>query len=394
MVKALVIHTTLGDVVRMKEKAPLAYVRRMAPISIEMDDVSKVHYKSALRYLQHFGVNLAHKGDSIVVERTFQAAKLEIISRNPGIDTTSDAYWKSVGALTMEIVEQSQSNYDIVLKSSLGASTNELTRVFTMFSTDRNQLLNLIYDAEFDITHGKKVRGTKTLTGAMLSLSMLAVISQAFKVWRLKDDKDKTTAQQLLDEFVSNVFQLGYFTGPLYNKLIQGYDVSIMSIDALMLLLGNVTKITNEQTPENFRKLLVSSLDMAGLNLRFLENDLILPGLARIDWTKYDAYARHTAMGLTATDYYPRIESAILANNEADVRQLAEVITKYNIDKQMAVNEYNANRTKDEPKKDDVNYRSYKSTAWYREWKAAGKVDEMYMMDTAIQNAMAKFGAK
>lgn len=84
--------------------------------------------------------------DCTVAAALWEACKIEVRDKM-GISADNPEYMSTVTDLYDKVVEETQSNYDVLHRPEALKSTNELTKTLTMFQTDNLQQTGLIYDA-------------------------------------------------------------------------------------------------------------------------------------------------------------------------------------------------------------------------------------------------------
>jgi hypothetical protein len=417
LVRSGVTILSKNDREMMKKHAPFLHNRLRTGGNIEAYESANLALRGMGRVLRPFrnlGVNANQRIDAFVVGRTWAAAKAQVRRSHKDISVNSDAYWEAVSELSFKIAEECLTNYSPTLRSMFGNNSDEFLRMLTMFSTDRNQLRNLLEDARWDIAHGKKARGARTLTGVLCSMMFLIAVDALLNRWRYrkKEDEEAGFLEKILfggegpkwfDVFSSVADQImsTSYMGSIFDVFSKGYEPRHMSVSAITDLAidmaglldhwvdeGDETfidrLIPGEESLEYGRRVLESASQLLGFNVNFLERDFIVPILMRVDWTKYDAYARVTKMGLGAADFYPYVQSAVSGGNKEDMRQLAEVLAKYVVDKQKV--------------NDSAATYPYRSTNWYREEKmkheTTGAPNKYAEFDEMYYSAYRRFGGQ
>lgn len=361
------------DADMMRKYAPALWLRRHTGPNIETVETSKLlpgkimsavrPAKAIFEAMKHVGVRSTQAVDTYVIARIWNACKLQIKADMPGINPNSEAFWKRVAEMATEIVFETQSNFDVALRSNVGNDKREMMRILTVFSTDRNMLRNVLEDARWDFTHARKGKAARTFAGVMVSCAGVAAINSLAALYALRglDDKDDEWGEFMID-FALTVTGVGYVSG-LIGEMARGFMAGHIAIESFNDMFAATRNLIMRSFDEDnkgglgpyVRTFADRALRMTGINLLWPEKYIFLPILARMDWEYYDAYARLTAMGLDASDYYPVVLQSVHDNNIDDLKQVANVIARYVVGKQ-----------KEKPTAQTFPYRT---TDWYQEAK-------------------------
>ncbi len=405
LIRGLVMPFTKEDQRQMEQKAALDANRAWTGPNYETVEAANRKLAGAakvLRPFRHIGVNMMQRVDFYFIKRMWVACRLQAQSeiRNTTIKRGSEEFWQKVADMALDLTEETQTNFDPVLRSGIGNTDSEIAKVFTLFSTDRNQVYNLLYDFYWDMSHGHKGRAIRTLTGVLMSTATVSAIDILAAIWRRKDEEkgeeDENGAAFIL-QWAETLLGSSYFLAPIVT-IMRGFGVGHIAFEGVEELIGDVRNILEHTDDEAdaganpalpyIRKFAFDLFSLLGVGVpEEAERMLVLPILARTNWKGYDAYARHTAMGLDGSDYYPYIVAAAERGDTAELQQLADVLAHYTADKIKAYNK----KVLTDPDASKPQEKPYRNSNWYREAKKNNDLLKYQAFEQAYQTALLKW---
>lgn len=243
--------------------------------------------------------------DTATVGRLWYASQYYVDKSSPDLKKGSDEYYKEVARVFNNVVERTQPNYTVLQRPQLLRSTNSVTKMFTMFLTQRLQNFNIVYNAgitlskmKSDFKNGKngvtiqdvkqaKLKMARAVSSQLLSVGVLVgmtfladAIIHKMNPWR--DDDDELTGESVgiralmyLGESLagsvwggSEVFDAisSYLTGGTW------YGISANGIDTLQDLTTNIYNFANKKNWKNAEKLIKSLSQYAGIPYQNAKN--------------------------------------------------------------------------------------------------------------------------
>lgn len=382
------------DVEKMRQYAPSLYRRRImgaSPEIVQTSSMSLRGVKKAWVQGRFMGVKTAQRTDVFVTAKIWQAAKLQVKGQNKNIDVNSEEYWEKVADLACTVAERTQSNYSLVLRTNIGSERSEWMKMFTMFTTDLDQLRGNLTDAVWDMRHGHKGRGARRLAAVVTTLATNVAINTLISAWRGSNDKDNEPEDEklkILYRFMLEAMKLT-FAGRIVANVMDGFTTESIGLSVLEDLADSVYSIGETvfsgdgegKTWPLIRDAMDAALLTVGVSIKNIERDAILPLLKTVDWTAYDDYARALGRGPKLSDYYDPLNAAVEKNDEEAIRQLARVIARYTVEKEKVYQEKKVT----DPDASRPRAYPYKGSEWYVEAKKNNMLSKYSALDTIYQ---------
>ena len=246
--------------------------------------------------------------DTATVGRLWYASQYYVDKTFPDLTKGSDEYYKQVAQVFNNVVERTQPNYTVMQRPELLRSTNSVTKMFTMFMTQRLQNFNIVYDTAITLNKMKSdlknqkngvtlqdVREARTNHARAISSQMLAAavlvgmtfladaLMHKMNPWR--DDDEELTEESITKRGLLYLGDslVGSIAGgsELYNMMVAAfgdgtwYGLSANGFDSVDDLLTNVTKGIKEKDGKYFAKAAKSLAQISGLPLQNAVNILI-----------------------------------------------------------------------------------------------------------------------
>ena len=287
------------------------------------------------------------------------------------------------------VIERTQPNYTIMQRPEILRSTNAVTKMFTMFMTQRLQNLNILYDASITyskmrrdykagkngVTFEDKKRAKAKLARAVSSqlLQAAVIVGMGFlskailhKMNPFRDDDEDITGEKigawLLSEYIntlmgsvvagSEIYEAGasILTGGTY------YGISTNGIDTIKDFLSNTVKLLQEvkdgeKTGKNFAKVTRSLAEFAGIPLKNAESLVNMvryhkEDIANGKFLSYEAGVKRT--------YNQNLHHSWAAYKAGNTSRAGEIMESM---KEQKVQEYiDKGKTEEEAKKEAYTY--------------------------------------
>ena len=178
-------------------------------------------------------LNWIQKIDVATVGRLWYASEYYVDDNFKNLKKGTDAYYEEVAKVFNRVVEETQPNYTTMQRPHVLRSQNEMVKALTMFSTQRMQNFNILYDSyqtwqtykkdekagKNGVTKEDVKQAKKTFISAVTSQIVAEAVLTAMKVvanalllnWRgMGDDDDEISvngvAERAFDQFLSNSF--------------------------------------------------------------------------------------------------------------------------------------------------------------------------------------------
>lgn len=189
---------------------------------------------------------LAGEMDSVTWGRIWNACELETLDKRPDLAQGSAEFNEAVARRFTDIIDQTQVVDNVLGRSQIMRSSDNLSKMATSYMGEPTQSYNLVYRALRDISqeqdNAKRTAARKVLGRAVVALAasqFVNAIAQA--LWdavRDDDDRDKKYWERVLghisENFVDNIDPTGmvpYFKD--IKSLLQGYDIKRMDTEAI-----------------------------------------------------------------------------------------------------------------------------------------------------------------
>ena len=205
------------------------------------------------------------KMDRFVVRRLFGACQVQV-QKDGGAKIGTEANKIEAGKLLKRVILETQQNSLATERSAAMRSGNEIMRTITMFSADSMKVIGRVIDSVGELSTLKaKLRMTtdaerqatlrtqikaarkkvfKSVTALATSALFMAAIAQLFSWLYNKDkDDDETVGQQILVDFIGNLFGGLPLIRDVYTRIAEGYELDNYAYSALNDLLDSAVNL-------------------------------------------------------------------------------------------------------------------------------------------------------
>ncbi len=142
---------TKTDEALIAKYSPLLWYRMQGNSTIELGDMRKsTTTMGKLDRATRWATGWIGGMDAWTVKRLWFASEYWVQDNQKDLQKGSDAYYQAVAEKFNQVVERTQPNYSTMQRSDLLRSKNEVVKMLTMFTTQRSQNFNILYDAALD----------------------------------------------------------------------------------------------------------------------------------------------------------------------------------------------------------------------------------------------------
>lgn len=267
-----------ADMKLIAKYSPLLWYRMQGNSTTEIGDMQKSttargKFDKATRWLTGWISSV----DAWTVKRLWFASEYWVKSHT-SLQEGSDAYYKAVAEKFDATVERTQPNYSTLQRSDVLRSKNEVTKMLTMFSTQRSQNFNILLDAALDFNYALKNKtGVKqAFQKYQLAISSQLVAAGTYVAVRFfadmllhtvdayRDDDDELTKEsiqkELLNQFLSTLSGTTLFGSELYDAARaiitkeKYYPVSLSGIGSVIDASEDIVKALQNPSKSNLVK--------------------------------------------------------------------------------------------------------------------------------------------
>lgn len=214
--------------------SPLLWYRNLGNVSQDIHDAKNADgvYNKINDKTSGYLFGWIQKADVATVGRLWYAAQYYVSDNFKDLEKGSDEYYKQTAKVFNKIVEETQPNYTVMQRPGVLRSNNEIIKSFTMFSTQRMQNYNILFDSiatarryRQDFKNGlnsvtaedvKLANRTarRAVTSQIVSAAVLGIMKTAAALMLLQwknfgDDENEFRKENVLkyglDQFYSNI---------------------------------------------------------------------------------------------------------------------------------------------------------------------------------------------
>lgn len=214
--------------------SPLLWYRNLGNVSQDIHDAKNADgvYNKINDKTNGYLFGWIQKADVATVGRLWYAAQYYVSDNFKDLEKGSDEYYKQTAKVFNKIVEETQPNYTVMQRPGVLRSNNEIIKSFTMFSTQRMQNYNILFDSiatarryRQDFKNGlngvsaedvKQANRTarRAVTSQIVSAAVLGIMKAAAALMLLQwknfgDDENEFRKENVLkyglDQFYSNI---------------------------------------------------------------------------------------------------------------------------------------------------------------------------------------------
>ena len=248
--------------------SPLLWYRNLGNVSQDIHDASNTDglYNKINDKTNGYLFGWIQKADVATVGRLWYASQYYVDDNFENLQKGTDEYYKQVAKVFNKVVEETQPNYTVMQRPGVLRSQNEIVKSFTMFSTQRMQNYNILYDSiatarKYRQDYKKGINGVtredvkeanrtarRAITSQIVSAAVLSVMKTSAALLLLQwknfgDDYDEFEKENVykygVDQFFSNVAGTVVGGTDLYSfvsALVKDdtyYGVSLTGFDAI-----------------------------------------------------------------------------------------------------------------------------------------------------------------
>jgi len=281
--KYLAIASTLHPNWKLiEEKSSVLWHRRKGYVNRESAYILDSYHSKAK---QTKALRLIMFGDSVAIGKIWKAVELETKAEHKDLKVGSDEYWNQVAERTEFIVSRTQPNYHPLYRSRLGNSGSLFLRLLSMFSTQRNQNYNIMYDAALDATIDKnKTKAVRKIVAVGVSNMLIALVSTLTALYRGYDDDP--IDEQFMENMISTMVGNFYFLDKIASIKMYSYgDANIFDqyfADTVESVFAFIEPSSSKTLAGKVKDFTISVSSLTGVPVKNVERELVLI-LGRVD---------------------------------------------------------------------------------------------------------------
>ncbi len=132
------------DSARIDANTPLLWERRQGGSTLEIGDVARNrNWEDKVPFLMKWNQSM----DVAIAKRLWRAAEIYVNDHYKSLERGSAEYDAEVARWYNKAIEDTQSNYATMQRPDILRSENQMVKALTMFTTDRFQMYNILYEA-------------------------------------------------------------------------------------------------------------------------------------------------------------------------------------------------------------------------------------------------------
>ena len=250
-----------------------------------MDEITVAAlWEGSKRYVEH------HAREFGLTDENLSAASGDSSPNRGAKIEQNDAYWEAVNKTYQRVIEETQPNYTTMQRAGIQRNPDQMTKILTMFTTQRFQNYGILADAVMDYNAQKArdkaapssetaeevKRAGKNLNRAVVSQVTQTAVFALMKIgadfllhrWdREQDENGDVTAASMTKRFAdlflesaAGNFLYGSELYSLANNVIQGKDYDVVSASNLSIvndvsadvvkIVADVMKLLNRDTAD------------------------------------------------------------------------------------------------------------------------------------------------
>ena len=303
--------------------SPLLWYRNLGNVSQDIHDAKNADgvYNKINDKTSGYLFGWIQKADVATVGRLWYAAQYYVSDNFKDLEKGSDEYYKQTAKVFNKIVEETQPNYTVMQRPGVLRSNNEIIKSFTMFSTQRMQNYNILFDSiatarryRQDFKNGlngvsaedvKQANRTarRAVTSQIVSAAVLGIMKTAAALMLLQwknfgDDENEFRKENVLkyglDQFYSNIAgtivggtDLYSFVSSIINDDAY-YGISLTGFDAVTDFVSEIedyaSKVKNGEVSAKDNGKLIKNFSTF-MGIPYAQAKKIYEGTT--GWTKY-----------------------------------------------------------------------------------------------------------
>ena len=264
---------------------------------------------SKLDRARNFSMKLAGAMDSLTWGRIWNACELEVMDKRPSLTRGSAAFNEAVAQRFTDVVDQTQVVDNVLGRSQIMRSGDNLAKMATSYMGEPTQSYNLVYRAFRDWSqeqdNAKRTAAKKRLGRAVVALTASqfanAIAQALWDAVRDDEDRDKKYWERVLGNILPNFADNANPVGMVpYLKdilsVMQGYDVKRMDMEAITSFISACQNMSKAINGEGRYTLAGASANLIAETARIFG----LPAAA----VKRDLVAIARSVGVETGDWY------------------------------------------------------------------------------------------
>lgn len=303
--------------------SPLLWYRNLGNVSQDIHDAKNADgiYNKINDKTNGYLFGWIQKADVATVGRLWYAAQYYVSDNFKDLEKGSDEYYKQTAKVFNKIVEETQPNYTVMQRPGVLRSQNEMVKALTMFSTQRMQNYNILFDSiatarryRQDFKNGlnsvtaedvKLANRTarRAVTSQIVSAAVLGIMKTAAALMLLQwknfgDDENEFRKENVLkyglDQFYSNIAgtivggtDLYSFVSSIINDDAY-YGISLTGFDAVTDFVSEIedyaSKVKNGEVSAKDNGKLIKNFSTF-MGIPYAQAKKIYEGTT--GWTKY-----------------------------------------------------------------------------------------------------------
>ena len=268
---AAVLELNLSVAIKQAASYPTAAaVLGWGPLIKAMGNVGKVNLDTVYKYSpmqayrekgfasQELGEITSRKGktpallnwiqgmDAETTRKLWKASEYYVRANFPNIKRGTDEYFRKVGEIHTQVLEETQPNYTVMQRPQFLRSDSDLTKTLMMFKTQPFQNFNILYDAlqNYRAVHRAAKNGAtdvnvkgarrafaRAASSQIAASFVFALMQYAWNAFRRKDDKYREDGETTMGSWLKgmNINMLGNGFGmlPFGSEIFEQIEVGI-----------------------------------------------------------------------------------------------------------------------------------------------------------------------
>lgn len=264
--------------------SPLLWYRAQSGSDTELGDMKTAQGRMRNSKAYNYAMGWISAMDKWTVQRLWFGSEYWV-EHNTNLKKGTDEFYKAVAEKFDVTVERTQPNYSTLQRSDILRSKNELVRMLTMFTTQRNQNFNILADAALEyhyatinrragtITADEEIAATKKLARAASSQLVAAGTYVAIRyiadailhnMNAYRDDDDELTAESVLGEifhqFGSSISGMVILGSDLYDFVYKSlthktyYGLALSGVSTISDIADSLNKAFTNPNQKNIEK--------------------------------------------------------------------------------------------------------------------------------------------
>jgi hypothetical protein len=162
------------------------------------------------------------KSDNMTIRTIWGAVENETLATTQ-LQKGTKEFYEHVARRTEEVIHRTQPNWDALFRSDIARTKSMPEKLFTMFTTQRNQNFNMMYEGyrEYMAT-GEISKLARPLSSVIMGSMMIGGIDYGAQKVLGRETEENYFANATVNSFISN----SYIGSIIVQNIIQDYDVN------------------------------------------------------------------------------------------------------------------------------------------------------------------------